>query len=106
MALTINPAVSGVSHRRWALHVFLFATGVAIGAFATYLVAHLLYEAVAEIAPAAWLAVALPLIGLAALRDLGLRVPVPYPRRRQVPEWFRRAFAPGVTAFLFGGQLG
>jgi hypothetical protein len=106
MALTINPAVSRVSLGRWILHVGLFVLGVGSGATLTYAVARALYATVATISPAAWLAIALPLIGLAALRDLGLPAPVPYPARKQVPEWLRHMVSPGVTAVAYGGQLG
>lgn len=106
MALTINPAVGGVGYRRWLLHVALFALGVTSGALVTYAIARSLYAAVAEIAPTAWLAVALPLIAATVLRDLGVHTPVPYPARRQVPEWLRRALPPGPTALLYGGELG
>lgn len=105
MALTINPAVSGVSYRRWVLHVGLFSVGVGFGALITYAVARGLYVALVAISPAAWLAVALPLVGLAVLRDLGLPVPVPYPSW-QVPEWLRRMLPPGPTAVAYGSQLG
>lgn len=106
MALTINPAVSGVGRRRWILHVGLFALGVSSGALVTYAVVRGVYALVAAISPAAWLAIALPLIGIAALRDLGLPVPVPYPERRQVPEWLRHVLSPSLTAIAYGGQLG
>ncbi len=106
MAFTINPAVSRVGYRRWIIHVGLFALGVGLGALLTYCIARGLYAALATISPAAWLAVALPLVALAALRDLGVRTPVPYPARRQVPEWLRRMLPPGLTAIAYGGQLG
>lgn len=106
MALTINPAVSRVTYQRWAFHVVLFALGVGVGAFGTYAIARLLHTAVTAISPASWLVIALPLIGLAVLRDLGLPVPLPYPARRQVPEWLRRVLPPGVTAIAYGGMLG
>jgi hypothetical protein len=105
MALTINPAVSGASYRRWSLHVGLFVVGVALGAMVTYAVTRSLYQLLAIAAPASWLAIALPLIALAALRDLGAQVPVPYPAR-QVPEWLRRVLSPGWTAISYGSQLG
>ena len=106
MALTIHPAVSRVSNRRWAFHVGLFALGVAVGALGTYVVCHALFDLVARLSPTVWLAVALPIVGLAALHDLGLHVPVPYPTRKQVPEWLRHIVAPGVAAAAYGAQLG
>lgn len=106
MALTINPAVSRVGYRRWMVHVGLFASGVAAGALLTYAVARVLYVALGELASFAWLAFALPLIVLAALHDLGIPAPVPYPPRRQVPEWLRRVLPPSLTALAYGTQLG
>ncbi len=106
MALTINPAVSRVSYRKWAVHVCLFVAGVGSGAFATYAIVRAIYALVTAISPVAWPAVAVPLVGLAVLRDLGLGVPVPYPSRRQVPEWLRSMVPPGVVATAFGAQLG
>jgi hypothetical protein len=106
MALTINPAVSRVSYRRWAFHVGLFAFGLSLGALATYAFARAVYAVTDIVGPGAWLAVALPLLAVAAMRDLGFQAPVPYPARRQVPEWFRRISPPGLTAIVYGGQLG
>lgn len=106
MALTINPAVSRVRYRRWTFHVGLFAFGVASGAVITYAIARALYALIAAVSPVAWLALALPLVGLAALRDVGLPAPIPYPSHRQVPEWLRRVLPPGMTAIAYGGQLG
>ena len=107
MAMTINPAVSGASIRRWLVHVGLYAAGGFTGMLWTYAAFRGLYLAVASlVAPVAWLPVALPLIALAALRDLGVRAPVPYPKRRQVPEWLRHMVPPGVTAFAYGAELG
>lgn len=88
------------------MHVRLFALGVAMGSLATYAVVRLLYVLVTAISPWAWPAIALPFVALAALRDLGARTPVPYPSRRQVPEWLRRMLPLGATAFVYGGQLG
>ena len=105
MAFTINPAVSGASYRRWSLHAGLFVVGVGLGAMVTYAVARSVYRLLAIAAPASWLEIALPLIALAALRDLGAQVPVPYPAR-QVPEWLRHVLSPGWTAISYGSQLG
>src|SRR5215467_11229211 len=100
MAFTINPAVSGASYRRWSLHAGLFVVGVGLGAMVTYAVTRSLYRLLAIATPASW-----PLIALAALRDLGAQVPVPYPAR-QVPEWLRRVLSPGWAAISYGSQLG
>lgn len=107
MALSISPAVGRASYTKWALHVALFALGVGVGALATYACARGLFLVVgAAVSPTTWLAIALPLVGLAALRDAGVRAPVPYPSRRQVPEWVRRVLPAWLTAFLYGSQLG
>jgi hypothetical protein len=107
MATTINPAVSGVSYRRWVFHVGLYALGVCLGALVTYAFTHVLYVAIgALVSPTAWLVLALPLVGLAALRDLGVQTPLPYPAQTQVPEWLRGVVPPSVTALAYGGQLG
>src|SRR5437867_2374248 len=54
--------------------------------------------------------VAAAAVGLIALlyaaRELaGLPIPLPE-RRRQVPEWWRTFFSPGVAAALYGAGLG
>jgi hypothetical protein len=101
MAFTINPAVSGASYRRWSLHAGLFVVGVGLGAMVTYAVARSLYVLLAIAAPASWLAIALPLIALAALRDLGAQVPVPTRRdryRNGCAECSPRAGRPSATA--------
>lgn len=105
MALTINPVVSG-SGRRYLLHSGAFLAGVFIGA---------LFVLVAVIAAASLLLLALPTEAVVAIaaglilwgiaHDVGFPVRLPY-RRRQVPEWFRRALPPGTVAALFGFQLG
>lgn len=104
--MTINPAVSRVRYTRWAIHVGLFAVGTAAGAVASYAVARGLYDLVAIASATTWLVITLPVLALAALRDLGVPAPVPYPGRRQVPEWLRRAVPPGLAAITYGAQLG
>lgn len=106
MAWTINPAVSRVTRLKWSIHVGLFSIGVGVGALVTYAVARGLYVVSSSVSTVAWLTLVIPVIGLAALRDVGAATPVPYPARRQVPEWFRRVLSPGLTAFAYGGQLG
>jgi hypothetical protein len=106
MAMTINPAVSRVGYRRWLLHLTAFVLGVIVGSLTTYAVAHAAYRLLGLLWPHAWLFVAFLAVGLAALRDLGVGAPVPYPHGRQVPEWLRRVLPPGPAAFLYGGELG
>jgi hypothetical protein len=105
MALTINPVVSG-SGKRCVLHSVGFLAGVYVGA---------LFALVAVVAAASLLLVVFPREAVVALavtlilwgiaHDVGLPAPLLY-RRRQVPEWFRRALPPGTVAVLFGFQLG
>jgi hypothetical protein len=107
MATTINPAVSGVSYRRWSFHVVLYTIGVAMGALLCYAVVYGLYSAITYSLPRwAWLAVAAPFLALVVLRDLGARVRVPYPERTQVPEWLRHVLPPALVALAYGGELG
>jgi hypothetical protein len=107
MATTINPAVSGVTYRRWSLHVALYTMGVAVGALASYAVVYALYAAVTFALPQwAWVAAAAPLLTLVVLRDLGASVRVPYPERTQVPEWLRHVLPPALVALAYGGELG
>lgn len=106
MAMTINPAVSRASYKSWVLHVALFALGISAGAFGTYGATHGLYRLLTAVSPTAWLIVAVSVLVLAALRDLGARTPVPYRNGKQVPEWLRRMLPPGAVAVAYGGQLG
>jgi len=107
MATTINPAVSGVSYRRWGFHVTLYAAGVAAGTLVSYAAVYAVYSAVTYRLPEwAWLVVTFPLLALVVLRDLGARVWVPYPERTQVPEWLRHVLPPGLVAVAYGGELG
>jgi hypothetical protein len=107
MATTINPAVSGVSYKRWSYHVALYTAGVAAGALVSYAVAYGLYSAVTFALPTwTWLVATSPLLALVVLRDLGKRVRVPYPERTQVPEWLRHMLPPGLVALVYGGELG
>ena len=90
MATTINPAVSGVSYRRWSYHVVVYTAGIAGGALLSYAAAYGLYSLITYALPTwAWLAATSPLLALVVLRDLGARVWIPYPERTQVPEWLR-----------------
>jgi hypothetical protein len=96
MALTINPAVSG-GRRRWVSHSAVFGGGVFVGAFFVLLgsLATLTVLQGFALASIAWV----------ALRDVGLRVPVPY-RSSQVPEHFREQLPPSIVAAAFGTMLG
>jgi hypothetical protein len=106
MAMTINPAVGRVPYKRWLAHVAFFAAGVSAGAFGVYFAIHGVARLLASVSPIAWLVVAVPILTLAALRDLGAPAPVPYRNGTQVPEWLRRVLPPGAAATVYGGQLG
>jgi hypothetical protein len=106
MVLTINPAVSGASRHRFAIHVFTFGLGATLGATATNVCAYLAVHTAARFVPA-WSVLAvllLPLL-LVVTRDLGLPVRVPYPQT-QVPEWLRHLLPQGVFAPVYGAILG
>lgn len=106
MGLTLNPAVSGVSTRRWLLHVAVYVGAVALGASLVMVVLRGIKGGLdATIGPAAWPALALALIAVAVLRDLTERTPVPY-LNTQVPEWLRHMVPPAVTALAYGVHLG
>jgi hypothetical protein len=106
MAMTINPAVSRASYRRWLLHVALFALGVSGGALTTYFATRGLYLLVSGVSASAWLLLAISVLVLAALRDLGAPAPVPYRNGKQVPEWLRRMLPTGAVATVYGAELG
>ena len=106
MAATINPAVSGVTYRRWLAHVAAFAVAVFVSAAAVYVVVRALFAIVAgTVGPGAWLAAGGVVLATCVLRDIGVSVPVPY-RNVQVPEWVRATLPPGATAFAYGAHLG
>ena len=73
------------------------ALGAALGAFGAVLGAPWGVAGLALVAAVA--------VVYAARELVGMPVPV-LDRRRQVPEWWRTFFAPGVAAFLYGLGLG
>ena len=105
MGATVNPAVSGVGYGRWGLHAALYTLGVCCGATIVYAVAAAAYHLLGG-SVRTWLILAIPLLGLVVLRDLGLRVRVPYREGVQVPEWVRQMLGAGSTAFAYGIHLG
>lgn len=107
MAATINPAVSGSTLRRWAIHVAGFAVAVFVAATAIYAMLRVAFAIVAGLlGESAWLIPAGIVVALCVLRDLGVRqAPVPY-RDVQVPEWVRASMLPGVTSLIYGAHLG
>lgn len=107
MAMTVHPAVSRVSYRRWVGQVLLFAAGAAIGGLVTYGLARAVYLVLAEsVSPTLWMALCTVLIGLAVAKQGGLDAPVPYRGQAQVPEWLRWMVLPEFAAAIYGAELG
>jgi hypothetical protein len=105
MAMTIHPAVSG-TRKRWGLESALFAAGAFLGPVTSLVAVSLVLTALDALMPLALLAgLGAALIAWAALRDLGIPVPLPY-RQRQVPERFREWMPRESTAVIFGFMLG
>lgn len=105
MALTINPAGSG-TRTRWLADTGIFFVGALLGALGSAVVVSGAVGLLSLVVPRGWLPVTvLPLALLAVLRELGLRVPVPY-RNRQVPEWWRSVLPTGLVSLAYGLVLG
>lgn len=101
MVETINPAVCG-TRARFMKSLAAYFVGSAIGG-GLVIAAVASFVLVAGVLP--WIALTIFAIGLAVVKDAGIRVPVPY-RRRQVPEWLRDIVPMPVTGFVFGFELG
>lgn len=106
MAQTITPVVHGGSRRKWAGAVALHVTGASASAAAV----GALLGAGGSLLGTPWgragmLAVAAIALAYAGREIAGLPVPL-IEMRRQVPEWWRGAFGPRMTAFLYGVALG
>lgn len=106
MVTTISPVVHGGRTARYWLVWSLHALGATLAAGATGAV----LGGIGAIAGAPWGTVGtVVVVGIGVLyaaRDL-LGLPVPLPDlKRQVPEWWRTFFSPGVTATLYGVGLG
>jgi hypothetical protein len=105
MALTINPAVSR-TRAEWLVHILAFLLGSFVGALVTLFTVILTAMLIESLVPTAWLRIGLViLVGIAALHDLGLPIPLPY-RQQQVPEWLRQTLPRGPVAFIYGLMLG
>ncbi len=105
MVLTINPAVSGGTHR-WLRNWLAFFGGATVGALVTATVSLLMFAAVAFVLSPRGAVVSLTAIILyAALCDIGLPLPLPY-RNAQVPEWLRDALPLPIVAATYGALLG
>src|SRR5215470_5159812 len=105
MAETITPVVHGGSRRAWAWSLFVHVLGAVIAAGALGAV----LGGFGALLGAPWgragvIAVA-ALAGAYLVAEFGVGVPVPQ-LRRQVPDWWRTFFPPGVAAFLYGIGLG
>lgn len=105
MALSINPAVSR-SLSRWGFHAAVFLVGSAIGVLASYALALGVIEAIrnllsVEVAAA----LAVLIVAIAIIRELGVRVPLPY-RVRQVPEGWRGTMPVWGFSLAYGIMLG
>jgi hypothetical protein len=98
--------VHGGSRKRWAAVLGLHVLGATLSAAA--LGAAL--GALGAVLGAPWGAAGAVIVALLAVLYLsreafGVQVPIP-DARRQVPQWWREAFSPGMTGFLYGLGLG
>jgi hypothetical protein len=103
MALTIGPAVSRSRQRHMTRVTFLLA--IFAGAIMSYGVLGLIENGLGHLAPTAPRAFVILVVGVAVVRDLGLRVPVPYVDL-QVAEWLRGTLSPLGVAASYGWLLG
>ena len=106
MVSTISPVVHGGRTSRYWLVWSLHALGATAAAAATGAV----LGSVGVLLGAPWGVVgAAGVVGIGALyalRDLfGLPIPLP-DLKKEVPEWWRTFFSPGVTSALYGVGLG
>ncbi len=105
MAETITPVVYG-GRGRWARALALHVSGATLTAALFGAVLGALGAALGAPFGRAGLALVSAVAVLYALGTLP-RVDVTVPQlRRQVPDWWRTFFSPGVTAFLYGAGLG
>ncbi len=105
MVETITPVVYG-GRARWIGGLMLHVAGATITAAAFGALLGAVGEALGAPFGRAGL-VALAALALVYAAGTLPRVPVAIPQlRRQVPDWWRTFFSPGVTAFLYGAGLG
>jgi hypothetical protein len=105
MAMTIYPAGRGITSRFVGL-TGVFSVGVFIGgalaiAAATALLGGVSLVSSRAVAPV----VAMAIVALGLLREVGIPVPMPF-RHRQVPESWRGAFPAPLAAGVYGTTLG
>lgn len=106
MVLTLNPAVSGVTHRRLLAQILIFGTAAWVAAVGVIVLLSAVASAFAALL--GWTAVVVALavaVAFVATKDFGIPLRLPY-RNDQVPEWFRRYLSPEVTAAVYGAMLG
>jgi hypothetical protein len=106
MALAITPAVSG-RKLTWTRDICVYAISAGVGGLLTLCITTLGFGLMAGLSGrhVAVLVVLTVAVG-AALRDLGLPVPLPY-RNRQVPSGWRTSIPhTGVAAGVYGLVLG
>jgi hypothetical protein len=107
MGVTINPAVNGVSYRRWSLYVALYGTGVFVGAAASYVLATAIETtAMAVIGRPAVVVAVVVAVTVAVVRDGGVPIRMPYREQTQVSERVRNRFPLSVTSLIYGSHLG
>ncbi len=105
MALTIDLAGSG-SRANWVLNVGAFFAGTLLGGLASAALVIAGVSALSSFLPRSLLIGAIcSAIGLAAVREVGIPVPVPY-RTKQVPEWWRSVMPLRTASFAYGVLLG
>ena len=105
MAEAITPVVHGGKRKPYLASAALHVAGATVSAALLGLV----LGAAGALARAPWestgLVVAVAAAVYCAREALALPVPLP-DLERQVPEWWRTFYSPGVAAFLYGAGLG
>lgn len=105
MALTIRPT-GGRSWIYSRVAVLFFFCGAFVGALITFSLALGLVDTLRLFVPMSWLLiVGTMIVALAILRDLGIKIWMPY-RKAQVPEFIKNMLPPGMTATIYGFLLG
>lgn len=107
MGVTINPAVNGVSYRRWGFYTALYGIGIAAGATAVYALVATIEAGVGAVVGERNLLIGLAVIVAAAVaRDLGVPVRMPYREQTQVSQRVREQLGPSMTSIVYGAHLG
>jgi hypothetical protein len=103
MGQTINPAVSG--NHQYLKGSIGFIGGAIVGAVVSTILVFILIHTANAIHPLGGAAVAVAMVGLAMLREVRTKTPLPY-RSKQVPEYWRHEFSLGMVGTLYGIMLG